>query len=45
METIQPLTLKISNETWQQFKARVPHTRTLNGTIVELIERYNDETV
>lgn len=37
---IKPITIKIEEETWYAFKDRIPHTRTLNGTIVELIEKY-----
>ena len=40
MKTISPLTLKIDENTWHKFKEKVPHTRTLNGTVIELIEAF-----
>jgi len=40
---IQPITLSIEKKTWVEFCKKLPETRTKNGTIVELIEGYNND--
>lgn len=38
---IKPLTLRIDKKVWIEFCKNVPDTRKKNGTIVELIKKYN----
>lgn len=43
MVLIQPITIKIDEETWTSFKEKVPRTIKLNDKIVSLIEGYSNE--
>jgi hypothetical protein len=38
---VRPIVLNIEQSIWLEFCKNVPETRTKNGTIVELIEKYN----
>lgn len=37
---IRPITLKIDDKIWKKFILLKPKTRTINGTLTELIEQY-----
>ena len=40
---IKPLTLVIRSDIWEDFKNKVPRTKTLNEAVIELIEKFNNE--
>ena len=40
---VRPLVLNIELSIWKEFTKNVLDTRTKNGTIVELIKKYNEE--
>jgi len=39
MKIIQPLTLKIDDELWTEFKNKIPRTKKLNDALVELVKK------
>jgi len=39
---VRPFLLSIDKNIWEEFSNNIPDTRTKNGTIVELIEKYNE---
>lgn len=43
MAKINPITLSIDDRLWNKFCKQIPDTRTKNGTIIELIEKYVEE--
>lgn len=40
MVKIKPITLEIDKELWDKFKEKVPRTKTLNDSLVELIKLF-----
>ena len=43
MTKINPITISIEEKTWEKFCKLIPDTRTKNGSIVELIEKFIEE--
>jgi hypothetical protein len=43
MAIIKPITLAIEEKDWITFCNKIPDTRTKNGTLVELIRKFNGE--
>lgn len=39
---IRPILINIDKSIWLEFCKNVPETRTKNGTIIELIKKYNE---
>lgn len=40
MAIIRPITIAIEEKEWKEFCNKIPPTRTKNGTIIELIMKY-----